>query len=265
MTDHNRRGPRQLTIVSTSAAADLGYCALQDVANAAEAIDYRIVGGQMVALLLHAYPVSDLQPRATRDADAGVDFSIAAEHRLHDALVDGGYSAHPTYGNRYIKSTEAGDRYIDVLIPARDNKLASEEVGGRSFDLVPGLRFAISSEPLEIRAAVRLTSDEWLQVDARIPDVEAAVVLKACAWASRSDPKDVADLATLFEIVNQHKAGLVVWGLGGPKVLGARLDAVRALTLLRSNIHSGMYDRADLPIPPARLSALISEHIGRSG
>jgi len=64
---------KPIHVISTSRAADLGYMALADVADAAQVRDYRIIGGHMVQLLLHAYPTPEAVERTTADADAGIE------------------------------------------------------------------------------------------------------------------------------------------------------------------------------------------------
>ena len=97
-------------------------------------------------------------------------------------------------------------------------------------------------------------------VDVTLPDVEAAVVLKACAWGRRCHDKDVADLATLFEIAHHHRHVLLPWQLGRAEVKGSRRDALQELNLLRGQLDRGRYAGVELPTSAARLSALIREY-----
>lgn len=250
-----------VSLVSTSSASDLGYLALADLSLAAKDVDHRVVGGHMVALLLSAYPVAGLSPRATLDADAGIDTWVASESRLHEALLTAGYRDDPHLGNRYIRSDSLGDRYIDVLLPSRDGRVNAEEVAGRVFSAIPGLRLAVTAPPLMLRVRVRLRGGAEIEFDAMLPGVEEAVVLKACAWSRRSSEKDVADLATLFEIVHQHKKSIRAWSLHRADIKGARLDAIRALNLLRAELERGRYRATALPTSTVRMNALITEYV----
>lgn len=63
---------RPVSLASTSRAADAGFLTLADVSSIALGlgVDYRIVGGHMVTLLVAAYGVADQVPmRETADAD----------------------------------------------------------------------------------------------------------------------------------------------------------------------------------------------------
>ncbi|MFJ5954818.1 hypothetical protein ACIQC5_02550 [Paenarthrobacter sp. NPDC092416] len=84
---------KTINVISTSNAANLGYLALADVADAATGLDlgeYRIVGGHMVQLLLHVYPTEAATQRSTADADAGIQRATAAGQALHERLLDQG-------------------------------------------------------------------------------------------------------------------------------------------------------------------------------
>ncbi len=130
---------RDINVISMSNAADLGYRALADVAQAAEGLDYRIVGGHMVQLLIHLYPTPAATERSTADADAGIDRTTAAGQDLHRALLARGYKAET--GNRYIRggNTAGDDIIVDVLLP-HGTVGRPDVVNGRGFDAVPGLR-----------------------------------------------------------------------------------------------------------------------------
>lgn len=77
MTDHapvqsSVPASHAVIVVSTSRAADAGYRTLADLSDIADnlGVDYRIVGGHMVTLLVAAHGVSNSVPmRETLDAD----------------------------------------------------------------------------------------------------------------------------------------------------------------------------------------------------
>ncbi|MFC8042358.1 hypothetical protein [Nocardia sp. NPDC057353] len=255
---------RAVTIASTSRAADLGYLALRDLAAAAAPpepaiADYRVIGGHMVQLLAHAYPGPEVRPRATADADAGIARPIAAGRELHHRLLALGYEA--VRGNSYRRDAPGGVRAIDLLVPFGTG--GTEEIAGRAFDAAPGLGLALATPPIVITAAVLLhASGEQLAFTAALPGVEAAVVLKALIWRKRFADRDLVDLHTLFEIVQQHRAALPDWRLDRAPLRASRADAAAALRLAAE--HPRLAGRAG-PVPSARLAALIRRHVRLGG
>ncbi|WP_051029540.1 hypothetical protein [Nocardia takedensis] len=248
-------------MVSTTNAADLGFLALADVAAAAADIvsdEWRIIGGHMVQLLIHVYPTPGTRLRGTADADAGVSTEIAASRYFHDRLRGRDYTDES--GNRYVRDHPVGRLAVDILVPDSARR-GTDQIGGRGFDPAPGLRLALAAPPLRVVGHVRLTSGDRLPIDVRIPDVEAAVVLKALAWQSRGADKDLVDLAGLFEIVHAHRDGLLRWELGEQPLRGARGDTVRALRRVLGVLDRGQIRRDVLGHPPARSAALIREHV----
>lgn len=258
-----------INVISMSNAADLGYRALADVADASQGIpltDYRIVGGHMVQLLIHAYPTPAATERSTADADAGIREAVAAGQDLHNELLERGYEA--IKGNHYIRTNEDGALIeVDLLIPhdgvGRPMR-GPTEVNGRGFDAIPGLGFALNATPLLVDVKVLLRADkEDLAFTVPVPDVEAALILKALAWKSRTADKDLADISSLLEIVQLHKNSLTSWGYGEERLAakGQRLDAARVLHQLVDLASRNRLKPMQGLSSPARLAALIREHI----
>lgn len=252
-----------IKVISMSNAGDLGYRALADVAVAAAGLDladYRIVGGHMVQLLLHVYPTAAGTERSTADADAGIQQATAAGQALHHRLLEQGYEA--TKGNHYIRRENDGEPIqVDLLIPhGTVGKPAI--VNGRGFDAIPGLGFALNAPFLSVEAKVLLFGGGDLSFTVPVPDVEAALILKALAWQSRSADKDLVDIASLLEIVQEHKDGLSRWGYSDPR-LATRGERKHAAAALHSIVAQA--DRDEIKSTkglrsPARLAALIREH-----
>ncbi|MGU3432612.1 hypothetical protein ACNHUS_06295 [Actinomycetes bacterium M1A6_2h] len=247
-----------MSIVSTTVAANQGYRALADVVTAAEGINYRIIGGHMVQLLLHAYPAPQAQVRLTADADAGVDQQVAAAGDLHQALLTAGYKA--VQGNSYQRQVDAEMLAVDLLT---ESEAGNEpiELGGRMFDAAPGLRLALAAEPLHLEVSVNLLGGDSLNFAARVPDVDEALVLKALAWDVRMADRDISDINTLLEIVAAHDGDLAErWLMKNPARArrGSRGDASRALYRI-----VGLNDRGQLRgVPnPARMAALIKRYV----
>lgn len=249
-----------IKLISMSNAADLGYLALADVAAAAGGIDYRIVGGHMVQLLIHAYPTPNAFERSTVDADAGINRPEAAGQELHRQLLERGYEAES--GNHYTRTSPAGDKIeVDLLVPGTV-PTRTEVIGGRGFDAIPGLDFALSAAAVQLEATVLLFGGGDLEFTVPVPDAEAALILKALAWKSRFSPKDLVDILSLLEIIHEHKPSLSGWGYADPAKAGrgTRRDAAVALHLIVQQASSG---RMKLPDgqSTARLAALIKAHV----
>ncbi|MFE1591853.1 hypothetical protein [Nocardia sp. NPDC058705] len=222
----------------------------------------------MVQTLVHVYPTELAVVRGTADADAGVSTQIAASRHFHDQLLCRAYS--DTSGNRYErKPPDSHDRAgentmitVDLLVPSSGPQ-RTVIIGGRGFDPGPGLGLALATAPLRVDVTVRmLDGGQCLEFAILVPDVEVAVALKALAWQSRRADKDLMDLASLFEIVNEHRAGLSQWALDRAPLIGVRLDAARALGLLLVMLDKGRVNRSLLlNQPPSRLATLIRKHV----
>src|SRR5699024_5846715 len=157
------------------------------------------------------------------DADVGIDKPAAAGRGLHDALLGGGYRAES--GNRYVKAVPGLDDplTVDVLVPQTDGtgRAVTEVIAGRGFDAIPGLHLALHCAAVEARVEAQRQDGSSRSFTVQIPDVEAALVLKAAAWRARMADKDVADIAALLEIVQAHRDALATpWLLDDPKRAG---------------------------------------------
>lgn len=220
-----------------SNAANLGYRALADVAEAAKGLElkeYRIVGGHMVQLLIHVYPTTAAIERSTPDADAGIKRATAAGQALHERLLDQGYEE--AKGNHYIRRDKDQQTEIDLLVP-RSGTSKTEILNGRRFDAIPGLGFALNSTSyLTVDVTVHLYDGGDLRFTVPVPNVEAALILKALAWKSRKADKDLADISTLMEIVHEHKDALSKWEYTDVRLAG-RGDRKHAAAALHESSH----------------------------
>lgn len=222
----------------------------------------------MVQTLVHVYPTELAVIRGTADADAGVSTQIAASQHFHDQLLRRHYA--DTSGNRYERKPpdnhdRAGENKmitVDLLVPSAGPQ-RTVIIGGRGFDPGPGLGLALATTPLHVDVSVRmLDGGQCLEFTILVPDVEAAVALKALAWQSRRADKDLIDLASLFEIVNEHRTALSLWAMDRRPLIGVRLDTARALARLLAMLDKGRVDRSLLlNQPPSRLATLIRKHV----
>jgi hypothetical protein len=198
-----------LTLASTSRAEDAGYLALVDVATVARELDvnYRLVGGHMVSLLMGHHQVADVPSRETADADLGAEFSVVGDQRLVDALTDRGYTR-PTSSNRFIRAL-GGDlqAVVDVLAPSYTGKhQPNQQHGALVVDEIPGLGYALAAEPVVLDLAVVLTSGTDLRATVRLPGPLPALFLKLLAYDSRFAPKDAEDIWRMLAVC--HAAGV---------------------------------------------------------
>jgi len=251
---------RAIETVSTSRADDLAFHALADVSGILGQVeDARIVGGQMVALLLEAFPSEGVVPRRTADADAAVSTVVAGSGILHQELTAAGYEA--TAGNNYRRS----GRSIDVLIPAPAGHFTQEEHGGRAFDAAPGIRLALAAEPIIVDANVTMLDGSLLSFTARVPSPEVAVILKAYAIQGRFAAKDAVDLHNLLTIVDSWPvAEIGGWRLDRASLNGSRSDAAHILHRFAETAQANPALRA-AEIRGPRLVALIRKHVARVG
>jgi hypothetical protein len=114
---------RRAELAATSRADDLALRALSEIVEITGDENIRIVGGQMVSLLLAAFPVAGIATRRTRDADAAITTELAGSGVLHDRLVARGWA--PTAGNHYVRPVPelsisgraAPELSVDLLVP----------------------------------------------------------------------------------------------------------------------------------------------------
>jgi len=222
---------RTITAIATSDADNAAYLALRDLSHLTAEFEHaRVIGGQMVSLLMHAYPVEGALHRRTADADAAISTQIAASGDMHARLEQAGYSAQS--GNRYLmRGTGLADRTIDLLIPSSDAAFTSQVVGGRGFDAAPGLMLALAATPVIVDTNVTLTNGDVLAFPVRVPAIEHALILKAYTTQTRHESKDYTDLYNLLSIGYQHQNDpetIGGWGLGA-QTTGARRDAALIL------------------------------------
>ena len=195
----------QLTLLSTSRATDAGWLAAADVAQITNGLEvtYRLVGGLAVTLLVHALGATELAPpRETADADMGVPFDVCGDQRLLPALLAAGYAQ--TEGNRFVRKDHAGrELVIDVLAPSYEGKhVANQEHGDLVVDEIPGLHTALMEPPTEVTVIALLTDGSHLSMTLLLPDVAAALTMKAHAYRGRLAKSDALDIHRLLEAAN---------------------------------------------------------------
>ena len=147
---------------------------------------------------------------------------------------------------------------VDLLVPSGDGRFRSIQHGGRAFDATPGLMLALASEPILIESRATLLDGTVIEFTARVPTVEMALVIKAHAYASRREDRDVEDIYRLLEITDTYPSDEIGgWRLNEQGLGGSRRDVAGHLHDLARG--SRRLDIAGLP--PSRLAALIAGHI----
>lgn len=201
----------RLVLASPGRANDGAFLAAADLAAIAADLDvtYRLIGGNAVSLLVAVHGVVDRVPaRETADADFGAEYRVIADPRLLEALLQRGY--HQTGGNRFSRPLSLAplddgpapswNLVIDVLAPSYEGRLLTNQPhGDLVVDEVPGLVFALNRAGTPVNVGVRLTTGHDLAVDVVLPDVVAAICLKAYSYIGRMSDRDAVDLWRLLE------------------------------------------------------------------
>jgi hypothetical protein len=261
---------RRVELVATAYADELSLRSLAEISAITADQDVRIIGGQMASLLLTAFPVSGIDLRRTRDADAAITTELAGSGVIHQRLLDHGYA--DTSGNSYTRPVPdlavAGrpvpELAVDLLVPSFDGRFRPQEHGGRAFDAAPGLAPVLAAEPITIDTRARLLNGGAVEFTVRVPTVELALVIKALSYGSRLQDRDVEDIYRLLEIANAYPPDEIGgWRLNESPLQASRRDAAVHLHELarRSRRLSGI----DADVPTARLATLIASHVGRPG
>lgn len=211
--------PVPARVAALSAADALGHLGQQAVhAAMADGVDYRLVGGHMVRMLLQVYPTPNATQRSTLDADAAVD-DVQVVAPFAQRLLDQGFVQER--GNLYAKSAgEEGRIEVNLLLARTGSK---EGLGLRSIegvgqvDTLPELSFAMGQRALILEVTAELVDGRIIEYRTKVPGVETAVVLKAHSWRNRRAIKDLADLHSLLEIREAHPE--ISWQLdaSGPR------------------------------------------------
>ncbi|AWB88937.1 hypothetical protein [Homoserinimonas hongtaonis] len=218
-------------------------------------MNYRVIGGHMVQMLVRAFPAPNAIERFTRDADAGIEVPVAAGLDLHERLIERGYSA--VKGNHYRLGTGEVAPMVDLLVPGEFGAKNAKH-GGRGFDVAPGLTLALAADPVVINVQALLSDHSRHQFTMLVPTVEAAVVMKTLVRQRRLADKDIADLYSLLEVAHAHRDAGFQWELAGDAARrGTRLDAARTLYQLVNAIERGQQVTGSSGVVGFRLAALI--------
>lgn len=98
-----------------------------------------------------------------------------------------------------------------MLAPSYTARLRTNQQHGRLYvDEVPGLAFALARPATVAAADVVLTTQATLHAELLLPDVVAALCLKAYAYSGRLHPRDALDIWRLLEAA--YRAGVRAGG-----------------------------------------------------
>ncbi|MFB9182670.1 hypothetical protein ACFFX1_31410 [Dactylosporangium sucinum] len=113
-----------------------------------------------------------------------------------------------------------------------------------------------------IDARARMLNGATLEFTVRVPTVELALVIKALAYGSRLQARDVKDVYRLLEIIDAYPPDEIGgWRLSEPLLRASRRDAAVHLHELARRSRR----LSDLDVPAARLATLIASLVTRPG
>ena len=140
----------------------------------------------------------------------GVSFEVSADPRLVPAL---GY--HRQSGNRFIRTQGTRALAIDVLAPSYLGPLMPNKPhGDLVVDEIPGLLDALRLPPVHVAARAILTDTTQVDVRVPLPDVRAALVMKAHAYAGRLGDNDALDIWRLLQSAGNAGHTAADWPTG---------------------------------------------------
>jgi hypothetical protein len=152
----------------------------------------------------------------TADADMGVSFEVCADPRLVPALTALGYDRQS--GNRFIRTQGTRALVIDVLAPSYLGRLMSNRPhGDLVVDEISGLLDALRLPPILVAARAILTDASQVDVRVPLPDVRAALVMKAHAYAGRLGDNDALDIWRLLQSADNAGHARTTGLLGAPR------------------------------------------------
>jgi hypothetical protein len=250
-----------LALTSMSRAQDAGYHALADVAVVAASLDveYRIIGGHMVSLLVEAYEATRAPARETADADLAATFQVLGDPRLVPALMAQGYVQRA--GNRFARQGPGGlDLMVDLLAPSyTGTHNPNQPIGDLVVDEIPGLSFALSAIPTVLSLGIEMLSGQRREALVLVPGPVPALALKALAYRSRLAAKDALDVWRLLEVAAAARITPDEWAGAG-----VRSDARQVLHhSFGTRTAPGVKAASTDPVTRTRIAALVQAHVLR--
>ena len=251
----------ELELVAASRAEEAGYLALADIAALAErtSFDYRIVGGQMVSLHIAASGADDPALRQTLDADVGVEQQVAGDPTLVEGLSELGYEQ-PEAANRFVRTAVGGQRLVvDLLAPSYDSRMHTNRRHGQmTVDEIPGLSFALAHPGERHALNVQLLDGSVLDFVTVIPEITAALCVKALGYANRLAAKDALDVWRLLVAYRERIPAPEPWS-----ETGVQGDAAAILRRDFAQVSGkGVRAASDSRVGQAQIRALVLHALG---
>jgi hypothetical protein len=204
----------RVTLAAASVADDLGYVALNDLAQVLRDVtnEYCVIGGHMVTVLTARWQLGHELYRETGDVDLGIAPIVARDINIVDRLK--GLKYLQVTGNRFARGLSdipAGmskkdnsrdpEALIDVLVPAYTSRAHENvQVGEDLFATeVLGLQLALA-RPVTMTLELRRLNGEILQCELPFANEVSALVLKGLATRVRFKDTDIADIWRCLEI-----------------------------------------------------------------
>lgn len=101
---------------------------------------------------------------------------------------------------------------IDVLAPSYTGKhQPNQQHGAVVVDEIPGLGYALATDPVVLDLAVVLTTGAELSTVVRLPGPLPALFLKLLAYDSRFAPKDAEDIWRMLAVCHAAGVGPDAW------------------------------------------------------
>lgn len=266
MSSPNPTVPHEsITVVSSSREQDLSYLALNDLAQVGAELghEYRIVGGNMVSLLVEAYAVTDVPLRDTADADLAARFEVVSDPALPALLRARGYIQQDGsrfgralskdeaqgYGNTVTSGMQLA---IDVLMPSYvGHHEPNQPAGDLVVDAFPGLALALAEPPVQVQVDATLTTSVPYHISVPLPSPQPALCVKLLAWHERRAAKDAVDIWRLLAVCSAAGITPDSW-----KVIGAQQDALKVLKAFIVIGRGGLTDASRRPGDQAQIRAL---------
>jgi hypothetical protein len=171
-------------------------------------------------------------------------------------LVDAGCAQ--TEGNRFIRYAGERELVIDVLAPSYESRLVPNQKHGDLYlDEIPGLRTALGEPPTHVEVAATLSDGTDLSMTLLLPDVAAALTLKALAYRGRFAATDAVDIHRLLEAANHAGRTVDDWP--------DRVEARDAAQILHQFFGSATRPNRDLRTRAARVRALVGRLVPAPG
>lgn len=240
---------RELNLVATSVADELGFIALSDIARVAahmnSAREWRLIGGHMLTLHAQRWGLGRELYRETTDVDIGI--AAVALNRIDTVGLLNAEGYQKVGGCRFQKTLEgiSEKATIDVLVPSYASRpRKGRKIGGLTTTEVLGLATALQRKAVEVLVKMSGINGKELIAKIMLPDEISGFGLKVAAFGQRSAGKDAVDVWRCFEIM--YRAGISVGGESEKELLQAKVAAENGFAKLSSPMMASLVEQQSL-------------------